>query len=139
MISSIIAEYIGLLVLLIVSFIFIFPRLLKDDEIARFIKAFIVFIIVIVFNLIFTSNKDGFHFELTPQKYCEGGDYMRSSSPEKQKFCSQFSEVDMSRYECPSGFVGAPVNWNYTPESDDKWQNTRCKDISSSYNDPQVL
>ena len=67
MISSIIAEYIGLLVLLIVSFIFIFPRLLKDDEIARFIKAFIVFIIVIVFNLIFTSNKDGFHFELTPQ------------------------------------------------------------------------
>ena len=68
--------------------------------------------------------------------------YMRPSSPEKQKFCSQFSKKDMSRYECPGGFVGAPVNWNYTPpppESDSKCQNARCDNIDSSNSDPQVL
>ena len=139
MISLLIAEYTGLFIILLISFVFIFPKL-KDDGINNFMKSIITFAIVVLFTILLKNNKDGFHFELTPEKKCDGGPYMWSSNPEKQELCSKFSPQDLARYECGAGFHGRPVWWGGdAPESDSKWQNARCGNISSSYNDPQVL
>jgi len=108
-----------------------------------FVKYIIVMTIVIVIPLLFANNKDNFYFQLTPEKQCLGGKYMYTSDPERQKFCAKFDKADMSKYECPNGFVGAPI-WrgsvgNQPPESNADWKNTRCSAINNSYNDPHVL
>ena len=145
-------ESVALAIGLGIIIIFILPMLpdfsiVNNQEVPyylmRIIKFLIVLTAVIGFSKILDLSKDNFFFELTPQKYCEGGPYMWSSNPEKQKFCSQFSKADMARYECPVGFHGAPI-WregqgNQPPESNDQWKNTRCAAISNDYNDPQVL
>ena len=138
MIALLIAEYIGLFIILLVSFVYIFPKL-TDNSLNSFMKSVIIFAVVIVFNILLKNNKDGFHFELTPEKHCDGGPYMWSSSPEKQALCSKFSKQDLSKYNCPVGFHGRPVNFNYSAESNSQWKNERCNEISDSYNDPQVL
>ena len=138
MIALLIAEYIGLFIILLVSFVYIFPKL-KDNQLNSIMKSVIIFAVVIIFNILLKHSKDGFHFELTPEKHCDGGPYMWSSSPEKQALCSKFTKNDLSRYNCPVGFHGRPVWWDYTPESNNQWKNERCNEISDSYNDPQVL
>lgn len=83
------------------------------------------------------DNKDNFFFELTPEKHCSGGSYM-SSSPEKRKFCSQFTPEQLSQYECGTGFIGAPVHWERTDMSDCNWQNPMCKN-GFGYDYPKPL
>lgn len=94
-------------------------------------------IIILLLGIVFTSliyllnkmndTKDNFHFELTPQKKCDGGNYMYTSDPEKQKLCSSFTPEELSMYQCPNGaFHGRPVWWNRTNESNANWQNTMC-------------
>ena len=55
------------------------------------------------------DTQDNFHFELTPQKKCDGGKYMYTSDPEKQKLCASFTPDELSMYECSPGFHGRPV------------------------------
>jgi hypothetical protein len=93
----------------------------------------------IIFLLRKYQTKDNFFFELTPEKHCEGGSYMYSSSPEKQKFCSQFTPKDIKYYSCTKGFHGAPVHWERTDMSDSKWENKMCDGNFDEYNDPKVL
>ena len=145
-------ESVALGIILFVLFMFILPILPdvlidKNGEkpyyLMRLIKFSIVALTIVYFSKFLDLSQDNFFFELTPEKYCEGGPYMWSSNPEKQKFCSKFSKADMAKYECPSGFVGAPI-WrggagNQPAESNDQWKNTRCSTISKDYNDPQVL
>lgn len=83
--------------------------------------------------------KENFTFELTPEKHCYGGPYMWSSDPQLKKFCNQFSEQDMSQYECPNGYVGAPVRWNFQPLSDGNWQNAQSCDSACKNMMPAVL
>lgn len=82
--------------------------------------------------------KDNFHFELTPEKKCDGGPYMYTSDPEKQKLCSQFTKQQLSEYSCPPGFHGRPVWWERSDESNADWANTMC---DNGFNDdyPKVL
>ena len=85
---------------------------------------------------------ENFHFELTPEKRCDGGEYMRSSDPARQALCSQFSAADLSRYECGPGYIGRPI-WrggagNGTL-SNANWKNESCNQIDDSVKDPQVL
>lgn len=103
---------------------------------------------LLLFSLVFTGvvfllknlgNKDNFYFELTPEKHCEGGSYLYSSDPVKKKFCSQFSQSDIANYSCCNGFHGAPVHWERTSMSDDKWNNKMCDGNFKEYTDPQVL
>jgi len=131
----------------ILIFIFIFPfsilnKIIKDVNLLNVIKAFTVYIIVALYCYFTKDMKDNFHFELTPEKYCDGGSYMRSSSPEKQALCSKFSATDLARYDCPNGFIGRPI-WRQgagnMPLSDGDWQNTTCKQIGKDLPDPQVL
>lgn len=147
MISLVLAEYGGLFVVLLICFVLVLPevKLGKDGNVTSIVVLLSILLtgIVVLFNLAFQNSKDNFHFELTPEKHCDGGPYMYSSNPEKQALCSKFSKADLSRYNCPVGFHGRPI-WregagNQPPESNDNWQNTRCGNIDSSYNDPQVL
>lgn len=85
-----------------------------------------------------------FHFELTPEKHCLNGDYMRTSNPELQKFCSQFSKADMANYNCPSGFIGMPRIFidNTTgnqPLSNSEFENTTCNNLGDGSQDPHVI
>ena len=135
-----IKEIVLLIVLLI---IFIFPlSMLSNTYSLNGIKALIIFGVFILYNYITKDIKDNFHFELTPEKHCDGGSYMWSSDPEKAALCSKFSKADLGRYDCPTGFIGRPI-WRQgagnIPLSDDNWQNTTCKQIGDNLPDPQVL
>ncbi len=98
-------------------------------------KSFILFLtiyICVITTLIFlTLNKKKENYkllEITPAKKCVLGPYTwGKKDSELYKFCSDpknFQEI--SRQTCKSGFHGVPVNWDYTPESDQNWDNKRC-------------
>jgi hypothetical protein len=65
------------------------------------------------------SKNEPFFFEVSPEKLCDGGEYLRSSSPEKQKLCAQFSTEQLANFECkPGEYHGRPAlnrgyNGNY--------------------------
>ena len=106
------------------------------------------YLMLIVSAIIFTCimylvntslvQKDGFHFELTPEKKCDGGDYMYTSNPSKQQLCKSFSQSDLSKYSCCGGFHGRPVWYNRTDESNSDWENTMCDKGLNDY-DSHVL
>jgi len=96
---------------------------------------------IIIFLLKNFDSRDNFYFELTPEKHCEGGDYMHSSSsPDKKKFCAQFTKEEKNYFTCPNGFDGRPVHWERTSMSNDQWRNEMCNDNFNDYKeDPRVL
>ena len=80
--------------------------------------------------------------EITPAKKCCGGPYMwgNKNSP-TFKYCSNPDNQDeISRVCCYGcrGFVGRPVSFSYTPESNAMWENERCN-CPMSLNAPPVL
>jgi hypothetical protein len=108
---------------------------LNQDVVLLFASIILIGIMFLLEKVNFI--KDDFHFELTGEKNCEGGDYMTSSDPEKAKFCSQYSPQDLARYNCSRGFHGRPVQYKYSNMSDSDWNNTIC-DSGFDYN-PEVL
>lgn len=67
-------------------------------------------VVVELFFELVKCTKDNFIFEVTPEKKCDGGPYMYSSDPERQKLCASFSKADLSKYECTPGlYNGRPV------------------------------
>ena len=105
--------------------------LVHTEDMALLLNAFVFTIILLfVYKIAKVGNdnysKDGFRFELTPEKLCEGGPYMYSDDPDKLAFCSQFSPEDMSRFSCGIGFHGAPVTFKRDTMSDSKWENHMC-------------
>jgi hypothetical protein len=88
---------------------------------------------------------DGFHFEVTPPKICEGGPYLWSSAPQEvQDYCNKLfstpeGQLEYAQYNCCGGlYNGRPLSFEYSPESNSKWENERCApphDLSG----PQVL
>lgn len=90
--------------------------------------------------------KDNFLFEVTGPKMCEGGPYMISSASQEIKdYCNKLWSTPEGRQEIAQvscqkpGFIGRPVHWSYTPESNDKWQNERCNPPYLNLNDPCPL
>ena len=85
-----------------------------------------------------TLNKgEGFFFQVTPIKMCDGGPYMYSSDPKKLAFCSQFTPQQLAQYECPVGYTGRPVHWERDTMSNSQWKNDMKLDDTYSY--PKVL
>ncbi len=138
-----IAEYTSLLI--IIAVVFFSLDIFKSPKTGIFsvaIRALVVVVIFALFNIATSNIKDNFLFELTPEKYCTGGSYMRTSSPELQAFCSKFSQADIDKYQCSNGFIGRPIQSVMATNgtlSDQNFENNTCSQISSSYNDPQVL
>ena len=132
-----------IVLLIILQVIFIALYQFPNTYVWNAIKAAIVFGVFILYNYLTKDIKDNFHFELTPEKRCDGGPYLWSSSPEKQALCSKFSKADLARYECPAGLYNGRPIWREgagnIPLSDDNWQNTTCNQIGQNLPDPQVL
>jgi hypothetical protein len=80
------------------------------------------------------SYSEGF-WDITPAALCKGGAYMHQGDSETAKMCQEMAKsVDgraaISSYNCPTGFTGVPrVPFEYSPLSDDNWQDERIMDI----------
>jgi hypothetical protein len=135
-------KQIVLLIILLITFLFAFP-MLNNSYVFNALKAFIIFGVFLLYNYLTKDIKDNFYFELTPEKYCDGGPYMWSSNPEKKALCSKFSKAQLARYECPAGLYNGRPIWRQgagnMPLSDANWQNTTCNQIGKDLPDPQVL
>jgi hypothetical protein len=118
--------------------LYLSPILKINQDISLLIGALILTGIIFLLDK-FDYTKDDFFFQVTPEKQCDGGPYMYSSNPEKQKLCSKFSKQDLAQYSCPSGFYGRPVHWQRNDMSDSHWNNTMCDGNFKDYSDPKVL
>ena len=107
----------------------------KSKGSSLIISAYVVSLsLVIIFLLIYKLAKiancqtDGFHFEVSRSAKCRGYPYMQSSNPELLKECEKFlsSPEGCKTASCDGMYVGKPVSFEYTPESNDNWENKRC-------------
>lgn len=109
------------------------------------VLATIILLLVYKFAKVSSDSNDTFLFEVSGPKQCEGGPYMISSaSPELQAYCNKLwsTPEGMAKYysmNCSKEFDGRPVHFEYTPESNDKWENERCNPPYLNMNDPCVL
>jgi len=87
---------------------------------------------------LYKDTKDNFHFQVTPEKLCQDP-YTYSSDPEKKAFCKQFTPAQIAEYTCGKGFVGAPVHWQRSTDSNANWENTTCDSGLDDYSYPQPL
>ena len=95
----------------------------KFKSLSPIVSSYIVsFLITIVLMSVYKlaniqqqQEKEGFHFELSKSKKCQGYPYMHSSNPELLKECEQ----ELSTPEGSNHF-------QYTPVSNQYWENERC-------------
>ena len=93
--------------------------------VSSYIVSFLITIVLMsVYKLanIQHQEKEGFHFEVSKSKKCQGYPYMQSSNPELLKECEQ-------ELSTPEGRCNASHNSNnfqYTPASNQYWENERC-------------
>jgi hypothetical protein len=104
----------------------VYPRINSSLVIMLFSGLF-AFVMYFTINSNLNKNqRDNFHFQVTPEKLCDGGAYMYSSNPARQELCKSFSAGDLAKYECCPGFHGRPVWWSRSDESNADWANTMC-------------
>ena len=140
-------EVLFLIVLILLFLTLNMTNLHKNKVCSSMINTLIFSVLLIVlYSRLRNSNKDNFHFEVSGPKRCQGGPYMISSAPkELQDYCYNLWSTPEGRREyammnCTApGFVGRPVHFDYTPESDDKWQNKRCNPPYLNLDSPCVL
>ena len=118
---------------------------LNPKSIGILVGSALVFTIVLA--IIYSTskvNQDNFHFEVTPEKRCDGGEYLHQSGPTAE-YCKKLLSSpegirEFSEYSCLNpAFVGRPVHFEYTPESDAEWQDPRCNPPILQKDRPQVL
>lgn len=89
----------------------------------------------------------GFHFQVTPPKFCYngGGDYVKPPTKEQQEYCKNLISTKEGQnlyydYNCTPGFFnGRPLNMEPRhPESNANWENTMCEPPILADN-PKVL
>ena len=103
-------------------------------------------ILITVYKL--SKMNEGFHFEVTPEKTCDGGAYMHQSNKMCQKLWSTpEGRKDLATYNCLNGdcdkeglYNGRPLNMGYRQDlSDDNWQNNSCQGNFLEKDRPMVL
>jgi hypothetical protein len=107
-----------------------------DHQIAYIILgiAYTALVVGIFFLSKLEDNSNEKFWDITPAAYCKGGPYFWQGDSEVSKMCRKLAStpegrVLISGYNCPSGYVGQPgLPFNYTPLSDDNWENERCED-----------
>jgi len=87
------------------------------------------------------QNNNDKLFHVTPAKLCQGGPYMHQSG-KTHEMCKQLMSTPQGQYEykqynCSSGYNGRPVHFEYTPLSNNLWQNERCQ--GPNVGRPEVL
>lgn len=71
-------------------------------------------------------DKDNNLLHITPAKKCTGGAFLDDLN------CKNINENEKSCFSCQrrDGLVGRPVHFEFTPLSDNKWRNPRCKELN---------
>ena len=91
-------------------------------------------IMVALFFLAKLQTKEGF-WDVSEAAMCKGGPFFWQGDSHTSKRCKELAStpegrVAISGYNCPIGYTGQPtLPFQYTPLSDDKWENERCEDI----------
>ena len=89
----------------------------------------LVFVVAMIgINYVIKRQKDNFTFEVSPARQCAGPSYLWGcpGSP-KYEMCSNLSPEEVKRFSCGPGYNGGgEIDYQYTPESNYLWENTRC-------------
>lgn len=86
-----------------------------------------------IYYLAHLQTKEDF-WDVSDYAKCKGGPYFWQGGSYNSEMCRNLASTDagmigISSYNCPTGFVGQPMlPFEYTPLSDDKWQNARTED-----------
>jgi hypothetical protein len=66
-------------------------------------------------------------FQVSEAALCRGGLYLHTGNSPQNKRCQELiTSEGGDRLNCPNGEHGRPINFEFTPESSDTWQNERC-------------
>jgi hypothetical protein len=91
-------------------------------------------LLIILFNLLGLGKQENYRMlEINPATKCVLGPYTWGSPDSAlYQFCSRPDvQAQTAKLKCGNGFVGRPVNWNgqwdFTPQSNTEWANTRCE------------
>jgi hypothetical protein len=92
-------------------------------------------------------KEEGFHFEVTSAKNCDGGSYMHQSNETCQHMWHTPKGVaELSNYTCIDCnyngglYKGRPLNMGYRQDvSDDNWENNLCHGNFLRNDSPMVL
>jgi hypothetical protein len=76
-------------------------------------------------------------FELTGPKVCDGGPYLWGEK--LTPYCSQFTEQQLSCANCNPPYIGAPIGFQFTPDSNALWQNERTSKLELPLIPPKVF
>jgi hypothetical protein len=104
-------------------------------------------ILYIIFKI--SPKKEDFHFEVTPEKTCDGGAYLHQSNKMCQKLWNTpEGRRDLANYNCINGYCngsqglynGRPLNMGYRQDlSNDKWENELADYPILEADSPMVL
>jgi hypothetical protein len=140
--------YVFYLTVLVCAFLFTaLPNMLMRVPVAGNIVLQLMFAGIILLAGYLLKLPDAFATEsfrmltISPEKKCELGPYTwgPKDSPTFQ-FCSDpANRATIDAMTCANGFVGRPVHFNYTPESNAQWRNTRCDPDDFDDYTPEVL
>jgi hypothetical protein len=94
------------------------------SKLAVYTISSIIYTLLLLSVKVSMSNKDNFTFEVSPSKKC-CNNYL--AGPD----CARFYNTEEGIQElhatcCGGGFSGRPVHYEFTPESDQNWENKRC-------------
>jgi hypothetical protein len=124
------------------------PKLKLTNTISLIITSFLAALLLVLvykYGKIANCQHDGFNFQVSGPKMCQGGPYMISSAPQDVKdYCHKLWSTQKGRdsynaVNCGSSFVGRPVHFDRTPMSNDMWENEMCNPPYVNMNDPCVL
>jgi hypothetical protein len=112
-------------------------KVYKVDKNLVYISVSVIYtgMVVFCFFLAGLHNCQEGYWDITPAALCKGGSYFWQGDSSTSEMCRKMSEtpkgmVEISGYNCPTGYVGQPgLPFYYTPLSDDGWQNERCEDL----------
>lgn len=144
-----------ILVFLIIFLSSLSPKILNNENIQQndivvlcvtsVIGTFLVYILMLLYKK--KQSKEKFHFELTPEKKCAGGQYMHQTNEECRQMWSSDKGLEklakfncfncMDGINCQTGlYKGRPRNnTNLCEMSDSDWQNNCYTDESEDFNE----
>jgi hypothetical protein len=109
---------------------------LNEDIIDVFTSIAYTSIIVAIYYLAkLNTRKSEKFWDISPGALCKGGEYMWQGDSKEAKMCRALASTPEGRsninaYNCPVGYNGIPkIPFEYTPLSNDNWQNERTMDI----------
>jgi predicted membrane protein len=95
---------------------------------------------LVIFGLSYATGilNEGFYYQTSPGKLCQGGPYMHSGNSATDKMCQKLYSTEkgnkeINNYNCGKGFLGMPIrHWQHTNLSNDQWNNNSCDNLNET-------